>query len=358
MSGSGTLWEHHGYLQDERRNQAYAAALAQLVEPGMRILDLGCGSGVLGLMALAAGASHVDAVDSSPMLEVARQIAEANGHAGQVVHHQVWSTSLELPEQVDLIICDQADGLFGVQCGLLDTLPDARDRLARAGVVLVPAVITPLLVPVRVPSLRARLDSMSTSSNGLDTSAIARHAASTPWYVDRDSIEGGGAPLAGASIALADEVKAAVVVGGELDPDGWDGLLCGFRVELAPGISCSNVPGADDVIDRGGPVVPFIAGEAPTTVEVRLYPRSGILRWRLTTADAVLERSSLDGLLDPALQVRLDPSRTPTPTEQGTGALSVLQAADGSRSAADLRAGLPEAQQGVVDSLLSDGYLA
>jgi protein arginine N-methyltransferase 1 len=358
VSGSGTLWEHHGYLQDERRNAAYAAALGKVVEPGMRILDLGCGSGVLGLMALAAGAAHVDAVDSSPMLEVAREIAEANGRGDQVTHHQVWSTSLELPEPVDLVICDQADGIFGVQCGLLDALPDARDRLARAGVVLVPARVTPLLIPVRVPSLRARLDSMATSSNGLDTGAMARHAASTSWYVDRSSIEGSGDALAGPDLALAAGVEGAVAVAGELGGDGWDGVLCGFRVELAPGVTSSNVPDADDAIDRGGPVVPFMEGEAPASVDVRLYPKSGILRWRLTTADGVVERSSLDGLLDPALQARLDPSRAPKPTDQGTQALTILEAADGTRSAGELRAGLAEAQQRVLDSLLSDGYLA
>jgi protein arginine N-methyltransferase 1 len=359
---ASTLWEHHGYLQDDRRNRAYATALGAVVEPGMRVLDLGCGSGVLGLMALAAGAAHVDAVDSSPMLEVAREIAEANGRGDQADHHQVWSTSLELPEPIDLIICDQADGVFGVQCGLLDALADARDRLARPGAVLVPATVTPLLIPVQVPTLRARLDSMGQSSNGLDTGPMDLHSRSTPWYVDDDKIEASGDELAGTPIDLRGSAGGVIAVAGELSPPpagaSWDGVLCGFRVELAPGVACSNAPGAADVIDRGGPIVPFMAGEAPSAVDVRLYPKSGILRWNLTTAEGRIERSSLDGLLDAALQARLDPSRTPKATEQGMNALAVLQAADGSRSAGELRASLPEPQQGVLDSLLSDGYLA
>jgi SAM-dependent methyltransferase len=358
---ASTLWEHHGYLQDGRRNAAYAAALKAVVTPGMRVLDLGCGSGVLGLMALDAGAAHVDAVDSSPMLEVAREIAAANGRADRVHHHQVWSTSLELPERVDLVICDQADGIFGVQCGLLDALADARDRLARAGAVLVPAAVTPLLIPVQAPTLRARLDSMGESSNGLDTSAMDRHSRSTPWYLDDEKIVATGDELSGAVLDLHGSAEGAIAVAGELGPPPaggrWDGVLCGFRVQLGPDVTCSNSPGAADAIDRGGPIVPFMAGEAPTAVDVRLYPKSGILRWRLTTPDGVIERSSLDGLLDPALQTRLDPSRAPKPTDQGVQARALLEAADGTRSAAELRASVPEEHQRVLDSLLSDGYL-
>ena len=360
---SSALGEHHSYLRDERRNQAYATALAQVVPPDAHVLDLGCGTGLLGLLTLAAGAARVDAVDASPMLEVAAEVAVANGRAGQVTHHQVWSTSLELPDKVDLVICDQADGIFGMQCGLADTFIDARDRLARPGAVLVPSVVTPLLVPVRVPTLRARLDSMHASSNGLDTGTMARRALASVWYVDRESIDASGEPILGAPIPLAGPVLGSVPVEGSLPapPVGappWDGMLCGFRVELAPGVTISNVPMAADAIDRGGPILPFAAGEEPSSIDVRLYPKSGTLRWRLTTSTGTVERSSLDGLLDPALKARLDPSRAPSPTDQGKRTLALLTAADGTQSAAELRARLPEAHQGLLDTLLSDGYLA
>ena len=52
---------HHDPL-----NEPLYAALAGAVRPGDRVLDLGCGNGVLGLVAARAGASHVTFVDVDP----------------------------------------------------------------------------------------------------------------------------------------------------------------------------------------------------------------------------------------------------------------------------------------------------
>lgn len=55
--------------------------LPDLVRPGMSVLDLGCGSGILGIAAARLGARPVLMVDNDPVaVEVARKNAEANGH--------------------------------------------------------------------------------------------------------------------------------------------------------------------------------------------------------------------------------------------------------------------------------------
>ena len=53
------LDEHYGYLADPVKRERYRAAIEQAVRPGHIVMDLGCGSGLLGLMALRAGASQV-----------------------------------------------------------------------------------------------------------------------------------------------------------------------------------------------------------------------------------------------------------------------------------------------------------
>ena len=57
------ITEHAGYVRDRVKLRAYERALSQLVGPTSSVLDLGAGTGILGLLAARAGARVVYAVD-------------------------------------------------------------------------------------------------------------------------------------------------------------------------------------------------------------------------------------------------------------------------------------------------------
>jgi len=79
------ITEHAGYLGDAVKLKAYRAALAELVEPGMSVLDLGSGTGILGILAAEAGARVVYAVDNGGILGPAGDIARSNGYGDRII---------------------------------------------------------------------------------------------------------------------------------------------------------------------------------------------------------------------------------------------------------------------------------
>jgi ribosomal protein L11 methyltransferase len=65
--------------------QLCAEELERRVLPGSRWLDLGCGTGILSIVALRSGAAEVLALDHDPQaIEVAEEVLAANGLAGRV----------------------------------------------------------------------------------------------------------------------------------------------------------------------------------------------------------------------------------------------------------------------------------
>jgi predicted O-methyltransferase YrrM len=133
---------HFSMLNDEQRNDAFAAALRRVVRRGDHVLDIGSGSGLLAMLAVQAGAARVTSCEVDPLLaEVARQVIHSNGFSDRITVVQELSTDLQvgrgLDERVDLIVTEIVDcGLIGE--GLLPTLRHARQELLKPGGWLLP----------------------------------------------------------------------------------------------------------------------------------------------------------------------------------------------------------------------------
>src|SRR5262245_66163182 len=95
---------HRQYLADDVRVNAFRRAVEETVRPGDTVLDLGSGTGILGLFACAAGARRVYAVEETGLVELAREVARANGFADRITFLQRFSRHAELPERVDVVV--------------------------------------------------------------------------------------------------------------------------------------------------------------------------------------------------------------------------------------------------------------
>lgn len=156
LSGLVPGW-HLPMLADAARNEAYAAAIAKAVQPGMQVLDIGTGSGLLAMLAARAGAQRVTAVEAhGTIAAVARQIVERNGFADRITVIAKRSTEVapdELPAPADLVVSEILDaGLTGE--GMLPSSRDALRRLAKPGAAMIPARATLMAQLVSLPALR------------------------------------------------------------------------------------------------------------------------------------------------------------------------------------------------------------
>ncbi|WP_432829947.1 methyltransferase domain-containing protein [Dactylosporangium sp. CA-092794] len=92
-------------LADERRMGAFAEAIASAVRPGMHVLDLGAGTGVLSFFAARQGA-RVTAIERDPGVFATARAAlrAAAGDAVTILHADARDYLPE--ERVDLVLCE------------------------------------------------------------------------------------------------------------------------------------------------------------------------------------------------------------------------------------------------------------
>lgn len=137
-------YNHHGIheemLKDEVRTRSYMNAIVQnkhLFKDKV-VLDVGCGTAILSMFAVKAGAKHVIGVDMSTIIFKAREIVEANGMSDKITLVQGKMEEVKLPfEKVDIIISEWM-GYFLLYESMLDTVLYARDRYLNEGGLIFP----------------------------------------------------------------------------------------------------------------------------------------------------------------------------------------------------------------------------
>ena len=129
---------HRAMLQDEARMAAYSAALIdRRFVAGKTVLDVGCGTGALSLMAARGGASRVYAIEaSSVMAAVARQNVKDNGFSGVVTVVEGFIEDAKIPaNSVDAVLSEWMGYCLFFE-GMLDSVLKARRLLSPGGIML------------------------------------------------------------------------------------------------------------------------------------------------------------------------------------------------------------------------------
>ncbi|XP_076829933.1 protein arginine N-methyltransferase 9 isoform X2 [Brachyhypopomus gauderio] len=178
---------HFLMLNDHSRNRLYQLAIERAVRQGRTtVLDIGTGTGILGMCAKKAGASEVFACElSKTMYELACEVVQANGMADsiQIVHMKSLEMQIprDIPARVSLVVTETVDaGLLGE--GIVESLihawkhlllpppPESRSSPSQTGRVI-PASATVFAMAVECPDIRRHHRLCVSAVGGLDLSA-------------------------------------------------------------------------------------------------------------------------------------------------------------------------------------------
>lgn len=239
---------HRRMLADRPRIDAYAAALAAVVRPGMAVLDAGTGTGVLACLAARAGARVVYAVDQAEILGVAAEVVRASGLADRVRLVKGDFGAVELPEPVDVIVTETFGGLALAENGL-DDVARAAARHLKPGGVIVPRGLSLWVAPLGDPGPDTAALAGFTRQHDIALDALrpsALHRAVTT-AIPAAALAHPGLPFAELALGDATGLPHAVARGEvELPVDTGTvyGLAAWFDLDLADGVCLSTGPAA------------------------------------------------------------------------------------------------------------------
>lgn len=255
LDGFEDPWEHLRLLSDPERNAALVALLVRHA-PGRSVLEVGCGTGLLSLVAARAGARRVIAVEPTGLADVARALVRDNGLDAVIDVRQARIQDVA-PEPVDLAFSEllNADPFYE---GVVPAMRAAA-RWTGAGGRLVPRRLRVWVALVAAPdsAREARVARRQIASLGqrfgLQLGALDDALGDPPPYRYFTTTEPPvSAPALAWDLALGtddepDEIVDVEVTASRAGPVG--GATVWFEAELddasgdAPALAMSNGPG-------------------------------------------------------------------------------------------------------------------
>ena len=343
--------EHRQYLADSTRLSAFQSAVDAVVRPGQVVLDLASGTGIMGLFACRAGARRVYSIEMGGICAAAREVARINGFGDRVVFIKGHSTSVELPEKVDVVVADQI-GNFGFNAGVVQYFADARRRFLKPEGVTIPMRMTLMLAPVEAPDLFDRIEFWSDSHAGFDFSSTRVLAANTGYQVDftAENICGEAAVIANIDLNHATtepfhgEATVPLSRAGTLHGlGGW------FAVQLAKGITMTNSPLAAERIQRRQVYFPIdravrVMERDLVRIRITARPADSMVNWNVDVLDGCtsakrdsFRHSTWKGMLLPSEDLaRTRPESKPKLVPRGEARRTVVNLCDGIRTLTEI----------------------
>jgi protein arginine N-methyltransferase 1 len=354
LAGYGSM------IADQHRMEAYARALESVIRPGSVVVDLGSGTGIFSFLACQFGARRVFALEPDDAIQVAREIARANGFDDRIEFIQELSTSVTLPERADVIVSDLRDILPPFQRHL-PSIVDARARHLKHDGTLIPQRDTLWAAVVEAPESYGKLvDPWSGSDFKLDLSAARNKVLNTVTKVRLKPEALLTEPHCWASLdyTRVESPNIAGAFSASLRRAGTaHGILIWFDSVLLEGIGFSNSPCAPELIYGSAffpwlePVVVEPGDHVALELQANLVGEDYVWRWKSrvleggdsSSVKAEFDQSSFFGVpVVPGALHKRATNHLPVRNEEGEVNLFVLSLMGADTTVAEIAARLQE----------------
>jgi protein arginine N-methyltransferase 1 len=344
--------EHRQYLSDLPRVAAFRQAIREVVKPGDVVVDLGAGSGIMGLLACQAGAKRVYSIEETALIDLTHEISRANGFEDRMVFIKDLSTRIELPEQADVVVADQI-GRFGFDAGIFGYFADARARFLKPGGTMIPATIDLVVTPVEHREMWDQVEFWKGKPARFDFSPMYLRAANTGYPVKyrptnllgKPSVLGTLDPSTSPATLLGLQTSVTVSRKGICH-----GIGAWFSARLSRTTTLTNSPLSKDRINRHNVFFPLdrptrLAKGDLVTIRMHVRPDDNLVTWSVETvthgkgtrATKTTTHSTFQGMLlcKEDLHKTL-PQFVPHLSTWGEARLSILTLCDGRRALAEI----------------------
>lgn len=344
------LSEHIGYLSDSRKLALYERAVRQIVGPGHHVADLGCGTGILGLLCLRAGATHVLAIDQTDIIDIARTSFERAGLGEQCTFVRANTLRAAVAEPVDVVICDHI-GYLGFDYGIVPMLRDARSRYLKPGGHIIPSRLRLSLGAVQSTACHKLVEQWNMPPVPAEYHWLRERMVNAKHAVDldRDNIIAGPAVLG--DMNMGEEAAEFLSWPVELTAKSAGtvhGIAGWFAAELADGIWMTNSPLTDEAIGRPQAFLPIetpVEVRAGDLIKATLMARiaENMLAWVVefpATGQRFSHATWQAGPSTPDALQRANPARLPRLGPLGRVRLTILSECAAGRTAREIEAGV------------------
>ena len=246
-----SLGAYGSMIADRVRVEAYAEALRKTVRRGSVVVEIGTGPGIFAVLACQLGASRVYAIEPAEIIQVAREIAAANGCADKIEFFEQLSHQVTLPTRADVMLSD-LHGVLPFFQRHIPAIVDARRRFLAAGGTMIPRKDTVWAAVVETPKAYGEIvDPWDKNPFGQDL-APARTLAVNDGQRVRVSPE---------QLLARHKLWTTLDYSTVENPDvrgnlKWTveragtghGIMVWFDADLAEGIGFSNAPGTTETV--------------------------------------------------------------------------------------------------------------